>query len=110
MGRNGNYSAGEIIGKSILVIGAMALYIYVVMRMWNWLMPDLFGLKEIDYLHTLGLLALVKLVFLGHGWHSYKDKDHGHDRERWKKKFRGKWKDFECKLDVDKESIEGKEE
>jgi hypothetical protein len=40
-----------------------ALIGYVVMALWNWLMPELFGLKLITFWQALGLLLLSKLLF-----------------------------------------------
>ena len=36
---------------------------YVVMRLWNWLIPDLFGLTTITYWQAVGVLVLAKLFF-----------------------------------------------
>ena len=35
--------------------------------LWNWLMPDIFGLKELTYWQALGLLVLSKLLLGGFG-------------------------------------------
>ena len=55
----------------INAIATLALYILVaglimslpVMLLWDWLMPELFGLKEITWLQAWGLLALTGLLF-----------------------------------------------
>jgi len=41
----------------------------VVMRLWNWLLPALFGWKTLGFWQALGLLALCRILFggLGHG-------------------------------------------
>lgn len=36
---------------------------YLVMRLWNWLIPDLFGLPLVGYWQAVGLLLLAKLFF-----------------------------------------------
>lgn len=48
---------------------------YVVMWLWNWLMPTIFGLTTIGYWQAIGLLALSKILF-GLGNHSSKGKQH----------------------------------
>jgi hypothetical protein len=60
---------------------------YVVMWLWNWLVPGVFGWKSIDFLQAMGLLVLTRLLvgFRGFGgWHRH---HHGHWRgrmqERW---------------------------
>jgi hypothetical protein len=41
---------------------------FVVMLLWNWLMPALFGLHSIGFWRALGLLILSKILFSGfHG-------------------------------------------
>jgi len=55
------------IGFGILGIGLLALFGWVVMLLWNWLMPDLFGLKRLDYWQAWGLLALCTILFKGFG-------------------------------------------
>lgn len=53
------------IGFGILGLGLMAFFGWVVMALWNWLMPDLFGLKRIGYWQAWGLLVLCKILFHG---------------------------------------------
>jgi len=38
-----------VIGFVILGIGLMFLFGLVVMALWNWLMPEIFGLKRLTY-------------------------------------------------------------
>lgn len=33
-----------------------------IMILWNWLMPDIFGLKEISYWQSVGLVILCNLL------------------------------------------------
>jgi hypothetical protein len=62
-----------IIGWVILgIIGITAfafLFGYVVMLLWNWLMPDLFGLKTIVFWQAVGIIILAKLLFGGFSGH-----------------------------------------
>jgi hypothetical protein len=53
------------IGFGILGIGLLALLGFVVMLLWNWVVPDIFGLKRLDYWHAWGLLALCWILFRG---------------------------------------------
>jgi hypothetical protein len=55
------------IGFGILGIGLLALCGWVVMLLWNWLMPELFGLKRLGYWQAWGLLALCTILFKGLG-------------------------------------------
>ena len=52
-------------------IGAIALVTVVggqlVMRLWNWLLPPLFGVPEVTFWQAVGLLALSRILFGGMG-------------------------------------------
>jgi hypothetical protein len=39
----------------------------VVLHLWNWLTPALFGLKQITFWQAVGLLALSRILFGGFG-------------------------------------------
>jgi hypothetical protein len=39
----------------------------VVMLLWNWLAPALFGLRQVTFWQALGLLALCRILFGGLG-------------------------------------------
>ena len=56
-----------------LAILAVLLFIAiggeVVMRLWNWLLPPLFGWRQITFWQALGLLALCRILFGGFGHH-----------------------------------------
>ena len=43
------------------------LFGYVIMWLWNWLMPDIFGLTTINYWQAVGILVLGKMIFGGLG-------------------------------------------
>jgi hypothetical protein len=48
-----------------LVIVAAAVFGLVVMSLWNWLVPALFGGRIITFWQALGVLVLSKLLFGG---------------------------------------------
>lgn len=56
-----------------LALVGMALFVFlggeVVMRLWNWLTPSLFGWRTITFWQALGLLALCRVLFGGFGVH-----------------------------------------
>jgi len=55
------------IGFGILGVGFLALLGWAVMALWNWLMPDIFGLKRLDYWKAWGLLVLCLILFKSWG-------------------------------------------
>jgi len=58
-----------------LVVVAIAVVGWVVMGLWNWLAPELFGWHPLSFVQALGLLVLCRLLiggFRGRGgghWH-----------------------------------------
>ena len=82
------------IGFGILGIGLIFVFGYVVMLLWNWLMPDIFGLKTISYWQAWGLLALCTILFKGFG-SSASGNANRSDRKR-KQKLRQYIRDGEC--------------
>lgn len=57
----------KIIGMVILGIGVCILLGFVIMWLWNWLMPMLFGLAQITYWQAVGIFILAKIIFGGIG-------------------------------------------
>ncbi len=57
----------------------------VVMHLWNWLAPALFGLREVTFWQALGLLALCRILFggCGLGGGSPRSYSRRRMRERW---------------------------
>ena len=47
----------------ILICCSALFFSWIVMILWNWLMPDIFGLKEITWIQALGLNFLTGLLF-----------------------------------------------
>ncbi|MBN2050382.1 MAG: hypothetical protein JW760_08075 [Spirochaetales bacterium] len=52
-----------VIGFVILGAGLLFLFGFIVRALWNWLMPDIFGLKTITYWQAWGLLVLSCILF-----------------------------------------------
>jgi hypothetical protein len=71
-----------------LAILGMLLFIAIggaiVMRLWNWLLPQLFGWREITFWQALALLALCRILFGGFG-------SHGSGRSHWRRCRAERW-------------------
>lgn len=87
----------------------------VVMQLWNWLLPPLFGFRQVTFWQALGMLALCRILFGGFsGGGSHRsnlrqrmaERVHQRMAERWEKmtpeerekyrqSFRGRWGSFE---------------
>ena len=84
------------------VVLFVALFGFVVMALWNWLMPALFGLKVIGYWQALGLVILCRVLFGGRGtmgrnryWRHRMmerwERMTPEERERFRQGFVGRW-------------------
>lgn len=73
----------KIIFIPFLVIGGMALFSYIVMLLWNALIPDIFHLGVITFWQAAGLLLLSKLLF-GFGPGGRGGAWKRHRMERWR--------------------------
>lgn len=64
-------SLGEIVGWIILGVIAVAgfaiLFGFIIMWLWNALMPGIFGLTALTYWQAVGLFILLKILFGGFG-------------------------------------------
>jgi hypothetical protein len=90
-----------------LAILAMLLFIAIggeiVLHLWNWLLPPLFGWRQITFWQALGLLVLCRILFGGLGGHGsgrpnfrrrMKERcEHRtpEERERFRQRMRERW-------------------
>ena len=84
----------------MLGIAAVFGFTFVVMWLWNWLVPDIFNGPVLGYWQTLGLLVLSKIIFSGIGGGSGKGEKSSHVRRqrceddypksRWRQKYEAK--------------------
>jgi len=97
----------------ILVVLGVAALGWVVMALWNWLIPTLFdGGKQIDYVQAMGVLLLSKILFGGfrghcggHGkWHQHRlEKMTPEEREKFQSGMKGCCGSSKQEEDVPKE-------
>jgi hypothetical protein len=60
----------------------------VVMRLWNWLLPSLFGWRQLTFWEALGMLLLCRILFGGFGGHR---SARGHVRRRISERMSERW-------------------
>jgi hypothetical protein len=72
----------KYVGFGILGLGFIILTIYVVMCLWNSLIPTLFHGPVLTYWQTAGLFLLSKILLTGIA----PGPQHGHKRD-WRRKF-----------------------
>lgn len=63
--------------KMPLLLILLLVKVELVVLLWNYMIPELFHLPTLDYLHALGLMMLIKLMFGFHHHHG------GGGRGRW---------------------------
>ncbi|MFB5650145.1 hypothetical protein ACE5IS_05830 [Leptospira wolffii] len=75
------------IGKVFLILFVIPAFFlglsYAVWQLWNWLLPEIFGIKQINYWQAVGLLALSHLLFKGGHW--FGGGHHRHRGRHWKR-------------------------
>jgi len=68
----------------LAIAAFVAIFGEVVMHLWNWLTPMLFGWRQVNFWQALGLLALCRILFGGFGGHGRGRHGRGNRRcERW---------------------------
>jgi hypothetical protein len=78
----------SVIVVKVLVFLAVAIAGFgaAVHYLWNWLMPNLFGLQPITFWQAVGLLALSWLLF--GGWRGFRGPGRG---RHWQRRMMERW-------------------
>ncbi len=79
MKRKWIFGAAPVAIVAFIVIGGE-----VVMHLWNWLLPMLFGWRQITFWQAVGLLALCRILFGGWG-------GRGGHRPNFRRRMAEKW-------------------
>ena len=78
-------------------IAALTLFIFIggtaVQLLWNWLMPAVFGWREVTFWQALGLLALCRILFGGLGGGPRGRRHHwtAEEKMRFRQRVRERW-------------------
>jgi hypothetical protein len=78
------YRLWKALKIALLATAIAALVSFVVMNLWNALMPVIFGLHAISFWQALGLLVLSKILFGGFG-------PHRGGGAPWRRRMRERW-------------------
>lgn len=65
----------------------------LVLYLWNWLLPPLFGWRALTFWQALGMLVLCRILFGGFGGHRSA-------RPNWRRRMRERW---ECMTPEERE-------
>lgn len=83
-----------IIGGVIFAAVLAFLFGIIVLYLWNWLMPEIFGLPTISYIQAWGLVLLSHILFKGggHGGHHQRGFGRKHRGHRMEARLRERYK------------------
>ena len=77
-------------------VAIIFLFSWVVMLLWNSILPTIIGVKAISFWQSMGILTLSKILFSGFNgghkhrfnrWENINHEERGRMREEWKKRF-----------------------
>ena len=103
-------SISRCVKIGVMAIAGIAAVTWIVMQLWNCLLPDLFtGVSRIGYWQALGVLLLSRILFGGlRGGHGHWRGSSAHwesmtpdEREQLKERFRSRWSNC-CSSSKDK--------
>jgi hypothetical protein len=79
-------------GKAVMILvfatAFIMLFTFIVMSLWNAILPDVLGVKVISFWQALGILILSKILFSGFGGLRHKGE---HFKSRMREKMMARW-------------------
>jgi Ca2+/H+ antiporter, TMEM165/GDT1 family len=83
---------GSRIGKAVMILvfctAFIAAFSFIVMSLWNAILPAVLGIKTITFWQAMGILVLSKILFGGFGGWGHKKEQF---RNKWKQRMQEKW-------------------
>ena len=79
-------------GKAVMILFFCAAFVtvfsFIVMSLWNAILPAVLGVKAITFWQAMGILVLSKILFGGFGgWGNKRE----HFKNKWKQRMQEKW-------------------
>lgn len=71
----------------VMILLFVAIGGEIVLQLWNWLLPPLFGWPQITFWQAVGILALCRILFGGLGLH-------GSGRSRFRRRLAERWENM----------------
>lgn len=80
--------AGKVLMIILIAIAAITAFGFIVMGLWNAILPAVIGVKAITFWQALGILILSKILFggFGKGGGAF-----GRKRHEWRQEMKAKW-------------------
>ena len=88
--RNSNrrkFRPAKILFFTLMAVLFVAVFGSIVMWLWNAILPDVLGVKPINWWQAIGIFVLFKILFGGFGGHRWKHKSNKIKRRMWEKKW-----------------------
>lgn len=80
----GRTKGGKVLMILVCVAAFISLFSYIVMSLWNAILPDVLHVSTINFWQAMGILVLSKILFGGFGgW--------GGKKHEWKRRMQEKW-------------------
>jgi hypothetical protein len=76
------YWVTKVLKFAVFAALAVAVASFIVMQLWNWILPPVAGWHQITYWQALGLLVLSKILFGGF---------RGAGRSHWRRRMMERW-------------------
>jgi len=89
----------KVVFMIIAAIVFLLLFGYGFMLLWNWLMPDVFGLPALSYWKAVGILVMAKILFGSFEGMGSKKGSKKHNRTRFRNNCGSdfsKWKHYDA--------------
>jgi hypothetical protein len=84
----GRFRFGKVVMILVFCTAIIGLFSFIVMSLWNALLPAILGVKMITFWQALGILILSKILFSGFGGWRHKGE---HFKNRWRERMTEKW-------------------
>ena len=85
---------GSRFGKAVMILifctAFVVVFSFIVMSLWNAILPAVLGVKIISFWQAMGILVLSKILFGGFGGGGWRHKKE-HLRNHWKQRMQEKW-------------------
>lgn len=80
--KTGRFTPKKILIYVVFFIAIATALSYLVMFLWNAILPDVIGVNTLSFWQAAGLLLISKILFGGFGGHR-KHKKHGPWKDKW---------------------------
>ncbi|MFY0714062.1 hypothetical protein J1D01_10325 [Seonamhaeicola sp. NFXS20] len=96
-GKSPGEIAGMILFGIIAITGLAILFGFIIMWLWNWLMPMIFGLTTLTFWEAVGIFILFKILLGGCGGFgdSGKKSSKSHKKDKKCETEFSKWKHYD---------------